>query len=187
MSRFSVTPTKLPGLTCVERKLLGDSRGFLSRLFCPEDLREAGWPEKSVAQINHTMTAKRGTVRGLHFQYPPHAEAKLVSCVRGTVWDVAVDLRKQSPTYLHWHAEEISETNCRALLIPEGFAHGFQTLSDDVQMIYVHSAPYAQTYEGGIAPNDPMLAISWPLAISELSERDRTHPPLSPAFEGVKL
>jgi len=187
MSRFTVSPTKLSGLVCIERKLLGDARGFLSRLFCPEAMREAGWQDKPVAQINHTWTAKKGTVRGLHFQYPPYAETKLVSCIRGTVWDVAVDLRKDSPSYLQWHAEELSENNHRALLIPEGFAHGFQTLSDDVQMIYVHSAPYSQTQEGGLSPNDVMLAIPWPLPISEISERDRMHPPLSSKFEGVTL
>ena len=107
---------------------MGDARGFLSRLFCAEELRAAGWTGP-IAQINHTHTARKGTVRGMHFQYPPHAEMKLVSCLRGEVWDVAVDIRAGSQTFLRWHAEILSADNGRALLIPQGFAHGFQALT----------------------------------------------------------
>lgn len=186
MNRFNVTDLPLAGLKRVERQHRGDARGFLSRLFCAEELAEAGW-RKPVAQINQTVTARRGAVRGMHFQHPPHAEMKLVTCLRGAIFDVAVDLRQGSPTFLRWHGEELSAENRRALLIPEAFAHGFQTLSDDCELIYVHSAPYNAEAEGGLSPRDPALAIAWPLAIAELSDRDDGHPPVGPAFKGVTL
>lgn len=186
MSRFTVTDLPLAGLKLVERQSLGDSRGFLSRLFCAEELAAAGWA-KPIAQINHTRTARRGTVRGMHFQRPPHAEMKLVSCIRGEVWDVAVDVRTSSPTFLRWHAERLSADNGRALLIPEGFAHGFQALTDDVELLYCHSAAYSPSAEAGLNPQDARLAITWPLAITELSARDAGHPLIETGFEGVRL
>lgn len=186
MSRFSVMDLPLAGLKRVERQRLGDSRGFLSRLFCAEELAAAGWT-KPIAQINHTYTAKQGTVRGMHFQRLPHAEMKLVSCIRGEVWDVAVDLRVGSPTYLHWHAERLSAENGCALLIPEVFAHGFQALTDDVELLYCHSEAYAAQAEGGLQPNDPRLGITWPLAITELSARDAGHALITADFEGVRV
>lgn len=186
MSRFTVTALPIAGLNLIERQRLGDSRGFLSRLFCAEELSAAGW-NKPIAQINHTHTAQRGTVRGLHFQHPPHAEMKLVSCLRGAIWDVAVDLRAGSPTFLQWHAQELSAINNRALLIPEGFAHGFQTLSDDCELIYLHSAAHAAGAEGGLSPHDPLLSIAWPLPITELSNRDAQHPMLNHQYKGMTL
>ena len=184
MSRFSITDLPLAGLKLVERKRLGDSRGFLSRLFCAEELASAGW-QKSIAQVNHTFTAKRGTVRGMHFQLPPHAEMKLVSCLRGRVWDVAVDLRGGSDTVLHWNAEELSADNQRALLIPEGFAHGFQALTDDVELLYCHSAAFLDEAQGGSNPRDLKLAIGWPLEITELSDADAHHPMINQKFAGL--
>jgi dTDP-4-dehydrorhamnose 3,5-epimerase len=184
LSRFTITDLPLPGLKLVERQNLGDARGFLSRMFCAEELALAGW-KKPVSQINLTMTAKRGTVRGMHFQHPPHSEMKLVNCVRGSVFDVAVDLRANSPTFLQWHAEKLSAQNGRALLIPEGFAHGFQTLTDDCELLYLHSMPYVPSSEGALNAQDPALAVNWPLAITELSERDRLHPNLTEQFTGL--
>lgn len=186
MSRFTVTDLPLAGLKRVQRQRLGDSRGFLARLFCAEELAATGWT-KPMAQINHTYTAKQGTVRGMHFQHPPHAEMKLVSCIRGEVWDVAVDLRCGSPTFLHWHAERLSTENGCALLISEGFAHGFQALTEDVELLYCHSAAYAAQAEGGLNPTDPHLGIRWPLAITELSTRDAGHPLITPNFEGIRV
>jgi dTDP-4-dehydrorhamnose 3,5-epimerase len=184
VSRFEVSTTPLAGVQLVHRQRVGDARGFLARLFCADELRAAGWA-KPVAQINHTVTQRRGTVRGLHFQHPPHAEMKLVSCLRGEVWDLAVDLRAGSPTFLQWHAAPLSADNGQALLIPEGFAHGFQTLTDDVEMLYCHSTAYTSRAEGGLNPRDPRLAIAWPLAIAEISARDAGHPMLDAAFKGV--
>ena len=184
MSRFEVENLPLAGLRRITRARLGDERGFLSRLFCAQELNSAGW-RKPIAQINHTFTALPGTLRGMHFQRPPHAEMKLVSCLAGEVFDVAIDLRAGSPTFLHWHGEILSGENARALLIPEGFAHGFQTLTPDVTMLYCHSAAYAPEAEGGLNVRDPRLNIAWPRAIAALSARDENHPMLTPSFEGI--
>jgi dTDP-4-dehydrorhamnose 3,5-epimerase len=186
MSRFAVLSTPIADLKIVQRQKREDSRGFLSRLFCCEELATAGW-NKSIAQVNHTMTRKQGTIRGLHFQRPPYAEIKLVTCLRGAVWDVAVDLRAGSSTFLQWHAQEISASNHRALLIPAGFAHGFQTLCDDCELLYLHSMAYAPEAEAGLNPRDPTLSIGWPVAQSALSSRDAQHPLLDPRFQGVVL
>jgi dTDP-4-dehydrorhamnose 3,5-epimerase len=185
MKRFTLAATPLPGVTVVQRQRLGDSRGFLARVFCADELAGAGWV-KPIVQVNHTSTARRGTVRGLHFQHPPHAEMKLVTCLRGAVFDVAVDLRRDSPTFLQWTGVELSADNGRALLIPEGCAHGFQSLSDDVEMLYCHSAAYTALAEGGLHPLDARLRIAWPLGVTELSQRDAAHAPIGDAFEGVK-
>jgi dTDP-4-dehydrorhamnose 3,5-epimerase len=184
MSRFTINTLNLQGLKLIIRQGIGDERGFLFRIFCAEELAQAGWM-KPIAQINHTYTQKKGTVRGMHFQHPPHSEMKLVTCLRGAIFDVAIDLRQGSPTFLSWHAERISAERAQALLIPEGFAHGFQALSDDVELLYCHSAPYASASDDGLNPLDPMLAIAWPEAITELSTRDRSHPMLPLSFEGL--
>ena len=184
MRRLVVEDTPLAGLKRVRRDRLGDSRGFLARLFCADELAEAGWTTP-VAQVNHTRTRQRGSVRGLHFQRPPHAEKKLVHCLRGEVCDVAIDLRRGSPTFLRWHAETLSDENGVALLIPEGFAHGLQTLADDVDMLYCHSAAYAPDAEGGLHPRDLRLAIDWPLPIGALSPRDDAHGFVAADFAGT--
>ena len=186
MTRFTTTDLPLTGLKLIERQRLGDDRGFLSRLFCSDELAVAGW-QKSIAQINHTFTSQRGTVRGLHYQTPPHAEMKLVSCIRGEVWDVAVDLRSNSPTFMQWYAQTLSEENGYALLIPEGFAHGFQTLKNDCELLYLHSEVYVPQAETGLRFNDERLAITWPLTAAEISARDLTHPFLTSKFNGIKL
>ena len=186
MNRFQIQNTAMPGLTVVTRSKLGDARGFLSRVFCAQELAAAGW-HQPVAQINHTFTARAGALRGMHYQQVPHAEMKLVQCLQGEIWDVAVDLRPASPTYLQSHGERLSADNGRALLIPEGFAHGFQTLSPDCVLMYVHSAAYHAESEAGLRFDDPALAIDWPLPISDISERDKHHPLLSSTFSGVVL
>ena len=182
--RLIVEETPLAGLKRVRRLPIGDARGFLVRLFCADELRDAGW-HAPVAQVNQTRTRERGSIRGLHYQRPPYAEMKLVHCLRGEVFDVAVDLRRGSPTFLRWHAERLSEQNGVALLIPEGFAHGLQTVADDVDMLYCHSAAYVPSAEAGLHPRDPRLAIAWPLAVKALSPRDDAHAFIAPGFEGV--
>lgn len=186
MSRFTVIETGIEGLRIVQRQRLGDERGFLSRLFCAEELVPAGW-HQPIAQVNHTWTQAQGTVRGLHFQRPPYAEMKLVTCLRGAVWDVGLDLRAGSPTFLQWRAVELSADNDKALLIPEGFAHGFQALTDDCELLYLHTAPYAAQAEGGLSATDPILGIEWPLPITLQSERDLHHPKVTPGFTGLDL
>jgi dTDP-4-dehydrorhamnose 3,5-epimerase len=186
LTRFTTTDLPLDGLKRIERQRLGDDRGFLSRLFCSDELAVAGW-QKPIAQINQTYTSQSGTIRGLHYQTPPHAEMKLVSCTRGEVWDVAVDLRSNSPTFMRWHAQTLSEDNGYALLIPEGFAHGFQTLADGCELLYVHTAVYSPQTEAALRFNDESLAITWPLPVTEISVRDQAHPLLTFEFDGIKL
>jgi dTDP-4-dehydrorhamnose 3,5-epimerase len=186
MACFSIFDTSIADLKIIERQRRSDSRGYLSRVFCAEELETAGW-RKPVAQINQTVTKMQGTIRGLHFQHPPHTEVKLVTCLHGAVYDVVVDLRAGSPTFLQWHAEELSASNQRALLIPEGFAHGFQTLVDNCELLYLHSAFYVSEAEAGLNPQDPRLSVSWPLAITELSDRDAKHKILDDDFKGLML
>lgn len=186
MSRFEFSPTPLRGLVVVQRKPIKDSRGLLARLFCGEEFRQIGI-ERQIVQINQSLTHLRGAVRGLHFQYPPHAEAKIVTCVRGEVFDVAVDLRADSPTFLQWHSEILSAENARSLCIPEGFAHGFQTLTDDCELLYLHTEAYAPQAEGGLHPRDPRVGVDWPLPITELSSRDQHHPLLGADFTGIAV
>lgn len=143
--------------------------------------------EHPIAQINHTLTSRAGTVRGMHFQYPPSAETKLVSCLRGEIFDVALDLRRGSATFLRWHGAVLSAGNRRSLLIREGFAHGFQALTDDCELIYLHTAAYRQEAEGAVNALDPHLAIAWPLPVTDLSDRDRNHPFIDSRFTGVVL
>src|SRR5262245_29294520 len=157
MSRFTVIDTPLPGLKVLERRVLRDERGYLERLFDSDEL--AALVDAPICQVNHTLTRARGAVRGMHFQHPPHAELKVVSCLRGEVFDVAVDLRAGSPTFLEWFGERLSGENARALCIPKGFAHGFQTLTEDCEMLYFHTAPYVPAAEDGVHPADGRLNI----------------------------
>lgn len=184
MSRFKFIETPIEDLVVVERQFARDRRGFFSRFFCSDELAEAGF-RAPVAQINHTLTSRRGAVRGLHFQHPPHAEDKFVSCLRGEIFDVAVDLRRGSPTFLRWHGELLSAGNARSLLIPKGFAHGFQTLTDDCELLYLHSSPYSAEAEAALNVGDPSIGITWPLPFSEMSERDAGHPHLTQDFNGI--
>ncbi len=186
MTRFAVHDAPLAGVKIVERQAYADERGFLSRIFCSDELASAGCG-RVVAQLNHTQTARRGTVRGLHFQRPPFAEAKLVTCIVGAIWDVAVDLREGSPTFGQYYAHELSAHNHTALFIPEGFAHGFQTLSDDVHIIYCHSVAYEPKADGGLNPFDPRICVAWPLDVSVISAKDRGLPMLGADFKGLKL
>jgi len=185
-NRFDVVDTPLEGLKLILRKPIGDSRGYLERLFCADELKSlmAG---RRIMQVNHTLTARRGAVRGMHFQYPPHAEIKLVTCLRGEVFDVAVDVRQGSPTFLQWHAQVLGADNHKTLLIAEGFAHGFQTLTADCEMLYFHTAAFQPSAEGGLNAQDSRLAIDWPQAITELSSRDAAHPMVDKDFFGLAV
>ena len=186
MSRFKFTVLPLAGLKLIERQQLSDGRGFLSRIYCADEFFAAGI-DKHVMQINHTFTRRMGAVRGLHFQHPPHMETKLVSCLKGEIWDVAIDLRYNSSTFLQWHAETLSAGNGKSLLIPEGYAHGYQTLTDDCELIYLHTCPYHPEAEAAVHVADPRLKIAWPLPVSELSERDSGHPFIAENFQGIML
>ena len=183
-NRFRIIDTPLAGLKLLERTKLGDERGFLSRLFCREEMDALGF-DAPVAQINETGTTDAGTVRGMHFQYAPFGEIKLVTCTQGRVLDVAVDLRPGSPTWLKHFAVELSAENHCSLFIPKGFAHGFQALTDNVRMVYAHSELYHAEAEGGLYCQDPELNIAWPLPVENLSKRDAAHALITPEFEGV--
>lgn len=180
----SVEATPLQGVVILHREPFEDHRGSLDRLFDVDSVNELVSGFK-VAQVNHTVTVGRGTVRGLHYQGPPQADAKIVTCLRGRVFDVVVDLRARSATLLNWHAVELNGKERSSVLIPSGFAHGFQLLSDSCELLYVHSERYRENAEGGIHPEDPALSISWPEAISQMSTRDREHPILDPDWPGV--
>ena len=186
MARFDFIATPLIDLVVVQHNALEDHRGFLSRFYCAEEFHGAGI-DKPIAQINHTLTRKRGAVRGLHFQHPPHAETKLVTCLKGEILDVAVDLRRDSPTFLHWYGEILSAANRKSLLIPEGYAHGFQTLTEDCEVIYLHTVSYHPEAEGALNVFDPRLNIAWPLPIFDLSDRDRNHPFVESNFQGIVI
>jgi dTDP-4-dehydrorhamnose 3,5-epimerase len=186
VSRFTFTPTPLAGLYLVENRILDDHRGFFTRRYCADEFREGAGVGKAIAQINQTLTHRTGTVRGLHFQRPPHAEFKVVSCLRGEIFDVAVDLRPASPTFLRWHGEILSSSNHRSLVIPEGFAHGFQTLAEECELLYLHTAAYHQKAEGALNYADPKLDIAWPLKVTEVSERDRSHPLIGFNYQGIE-
>ncbi len=184
--RFAIQPTPLNGLKLLKRKPRHDVRGYFERLYCQDELGPL-FGSDAIVQINHTLTRKAGTLRGMHFQYPPYTEGKLVSCLRGEVFDVALDLRYGSPTFMQWHGEVLSEGNHHSLFIPPGFAHGFQSLCDDCELLYLHSNTYHPEAEGAINAIDPSAAIDWPLPIGERSERDTALPLLSDGFKGLDL
>jgi dTDP-4-dehydrorhamnose 3,5-epimerase len=183
---MNVSATALAGLFSVGTEPISDRRGSFSRLFCRDELASV-FGSRQIVQINHSRTVDPGAVRGLHFQYAPHAEMKLVRCLAGRVWDVVVDLRAGSSTFLQWHAEELSPSNGRMLVVPEGCAHGFQALEPQSELLYLHTASYAAKAEGGVRADDPRLAIRWPLPITGQSERDRSHPLLGNEFAGVRV
>lgn len=176
--------TPIAGLLCVDCSTYADERGAFTRLFCAEELA-AVLGERRIVQVNQSITRQVGAVRGLHFQHFPHAEMKLVRCIRGQVWDVVVDLRRGSATFLHWHAERLSAENRRMLVIPEGCAHGFQVLEEDSEMLYLHTEFYVPSAEGGIRHDDAALSIRWPLPVTDLSVRDQQHPAISADFIGL--
>lgn len=178
--------TKLKGSYLIKRENHIDNRGFFDRIFCQTSLKSL-LRTKNIYQINRTFTKKEGTVRGLHFQYPPHSEAKIVSCLKGKVWDIAIDIRKGSSTFLKHHSVILSEKNSESFFIPEGFAHGFQTLTNDCEMLYFHTANYNTEYEGTINALDHRLKIKWPKKITDRSERDKNQPMLKENFLGVEL
>lgn len=178
------SPTALAGSFVIDLKAFSDDRGWFARYYCKDEFRQIGHDAEWV-QMNHSFSAKKGTVRGMHFQWAPHREIKLVRCIAGAVFDVIVDLRKNSPTFLQWFGTELSAENKRSLYIPEGFAHGFQCLEDDCELLYHHSAFYQPGAEAGIRYDDPAIGIGWPLPVTVISERDSSHPLLDKEFKGV--
>lgn len=172
-------PTTLKDATLIELDKREDDRGYFARSFCEEEFRAAGLPTRFV-QANSAGTRLAGTLRGLHYQLPPHAEAKLVRCTGGAVYDVIIDLRPDSPTHGRWEGFELDAASGRMLLVPEGFAHGYQTLADNTEVFYLVSHPYAPGAEAGIRFDDPAFGVEWPLPVTSVSEKDRNWPDYQP-------
>lgn len=169
------TETPLAGAFAVDPEPVGDERGSFARTFCAEEFDRLGL-EPAVAQCNVSTNVRRGTLRGLHWQEAPYGEAKLVRCTAGAIHDVIVDLRPESPTFCHWHAARLSAANGRALYVPRGFAHGFQTVADGSEVLYQMSTPFVPGSARGIRYDDPRFAIDWPLPVAVVSERDASYP-----------
>jgi len=167
--------TKLKDAWLVEPELRGDQRGFFARTMCWEEFAHQGLVSEFVQQ-NTSFSAQRGTLRGMHFQLLPHAEVKLVRCIKGAIVDVIVDIRESSPTYLQHQIFELTEGNRLQLYVPEGFAHSFQTLTDDVEVSYLVSSPYTPEAERGLRYNDEHLGIDWPVPVTEVSDKDASWP-----------
>ncbi len=168
-------PTNLPDAWLIEPEKRADARGFFARSFCTQEFSAHGL-ETVYPQQNVSQSAQRGTLRGMHFQRAPDAEVKLVRCTRGAIYDVIVDLRPTSPCFMQWQAFELTQDNHTTLYIPKGFAHGFQALTDHVEVFYMVSMPYAPHAEAGVRWNDRALGLSWPLPPSVMSERDQNWP-----------
>jgi dTDP-4-dehydrorhamnose 3,5-epimerase len=183
---MKIVETDLTGVLVVETNVATDERGAFTRFYCGRELASV-MGSRRIVQINHSRTDKIGAVRGLHYQHPPHAEMKIVRCLQGAVWDVTLDLRAGSPTFLQWRGEELTPDNARMMIIPEGCAHGFQVLKKGSELLYLHTAYYSAGSEGGLSYNDPRLGIAWPLPVSELSRRDSNHPPLTADYSGLVL
>lgn len=178
--------TKLKGVYITKTKFHLDNRGAFARLFCKQELGPI-LERREIVQVNFSLTESCGAIRGIHFQYAPYSEMKLIRCIKGRVWDVVVDLRAESTTFLEWHAEELSPDNAKMVVIPEGCAHGFQTLEAGSELLYLHTNYYTPNAEGGLPYDDPLLNISWPLPITDVSVRDRGHPQLTNHFLGIEL
>jgi len=177
------TPSTLAGALIVDVARLEDERGFFGRSFCEAEFAAQG-VAVHMRQCSISYNARRGTLRGLHYQTPPHEEAKLVRCTAGAIFDVIVDIRPVSPTYRRWFGVELTAANRRALFVPEGFAHGFISLTEDSEVLYMISEPFAPGFGRGLRWNDPVLAIEWPLAPTVVSARDAQFPLLTGASGG---
>ena len=179
---FSATPLK--GSYTVDLEPVGDTRGWFARTYCKNEFSKIGH-DKEWVQMNHSFTQQKSTIRGMHFQLPPFSEIKMVRCIAGAVYDVIIDLRASSATFLQFFGVELSAANKKMMYIPEGFAHGFQALTDDCELIYHHSQYYLPGVEAGIKYDDKKININWPLPVTIISERDNAHPLIDVNFKGL--
>jgi dTDP-4-dehydrorhamnose 3,5-epimerase len=176
--------TTLKGAFVIEPSIREDDRGGFARIYCKNEFRKIGH-EKEFVQFNHSFNIRSGTIRGMHYQEPPYSEIKLIRCVKGSVFDVIVDIRKSSPTFLNWFGTELSAKNRKMIYIPEGFAHGFQTLEDDSELLYHHTSFHEPVSEKGIHFEDKIIGIEWPQSVNCISERDRNFTFLTDNFKGI--
>lgn len=184
MTNMHIIDTNVSGLKLLKHHVFNDERGRFSRVFCRESL-EAAAIAPDIAQINVTQTVKRGCLRGMHYQKRPHSERKIICCLRGSVFDVVVDLRRGSSSFLQWRSFELNGNDGTSIIVPAGFAHGFIALSDDVEMLYLHDKPYVEEAQRGVLHNDPRLNIHWPIPVTQISDKDTAYPPITPDFTGV--
>ncbi len=178
--------TPLAGAFVIKLEPFQDERGLFARTFCQKEFEQIGHTENFV-QFNHSMTVAKGCIRGMHFQKPPFAEIKLIRCIKGKVWDVIVDIRQNSMTFLKWFGVELSAENQKMIYIPKGFAHGFQTLEPNTELIYHHTAFYTPSAEGGLKYNDPKLKIDWKLTPEQLSKKDQEYNYINENFKGIVI
>jgi dTDP-4-dehydrorhamnose 3,5-epimerase len=178
-------PTPVHGAYLIDLERRGDDRGFFARFFCEREFATAGLVSRFV-QINNSLTGRRGTLRGMHYQLPPSAEVKVVRCLRGALFDVALDLRPDSPSFGRWFGAELTAENRSMMYVPEGCAHGFVTLQDDTEALYLVSAFYGPDEERGVRFNDPRFAITWPIEPAEVSAKDKGWPDFDPQFHGIE-
>ena len=183
---MKIVQTEIEGAVVVDLVRHSDTRGSFARLFCESELRDI-LGERRIVQINHSRSTLAGTVRGLHYQRGPHAEMKFVQCLKGRAWDVVVDLRAGSRTFLRWRSEELAGDTSRMIVVPEGCAHGFQTLEANTELLYLHTEFYNRESEAGVAATDPLIGISWPLETTTISEKDAAYPPLPTGFQGIAV
>ena len=176
---FTLTP--LQGVYLIDLEKRGDDRGFFARAFCKHEFEQHGL-ETNLVQLNNSLSRVRGTLRGMHYQLPPHAETKLVRCIRGAFWDVALDLRSNSPSFGKWFGAELSAENRRMMYLPKGCAHGFITLTEDTEAFYMVDAFYAPQTERGVRWNDPKFAIQWPAKPVIMSDKDQVYPDFNPEY-----
>lgn len=187
MGQFlKILSTPIPDLIVAETSPVTDERGTFLRLYCEKELAPV-IDSRRILQVNHSKTAKVGAVRGMHFQYPPHSELKFVRCIKGKIWDVAIDLRAGSTTFLNWHAVQLTPSNNYMVAIPEGFAHGFQCLEAESELLYLHTALYNREAEGVINYKEPCLNITWPLPVTDLSPKDSQCEFLEHSYKGITL
>ncbi len=180
-----IRPLPIDTATLIEAEPFEDHRGLFARFFCAQELAQI-LGERQIVNVNFSCTRQAGAVRGMHFQFAPHQEMKLVRCIRGAVFDVLVDLRPSSPTFLKWHGEVLSAANLRMLCVPEGFAHGFQALEPDSEVLYLTTAFYQPDAEGGLRYDDPALGIEWPREVTDISRKDAAHPLLQPGQQPLE-
>ena len=186
MGKLSIQETPLKGVYVIDTDAFRDTRGVFARWFCDRELEPILSGQK-IVNVNFSRTVKKGSIRGMHFQYPPDTETKIVRCIRGCILDVIVDIRKGSPTFLQHFAVELSSEKMNMLYIPKGFAHGFQSLEDNSEIMYLVTQYYSSENESGLNALDPKLNIKWPLDVADMSDKDRNRPYLGDGFSGLQI
>ena len=181
---MKIIDTKIEGVKIIETSPIADARGSFARWYCEKELAPA-LNGRHIVQVNHSKTFNVGSIRGMHYQKSPHAEAKFVRCIRGRVFDVALDLRMGSPTFLQWEAVELTPENGRMLAVPERCAHGFQVLEEGSELLYLHTEFYEPSSEGGVHYAESLVGIAWPLPPADISPRDAGHAPIAHDFRGI--